>query len=104
MTFVKPRLRIKTEIEHDLALSRTHPLAHLVMICGDFNFGQREVNAFAKMLSERHYKQIVDKPTTYRGNGIDHFYHNISEIAKKVEFKLHKVYYSDHAAVCVIVK
>ena len=49
-------------------------------------------------------RYIIQKPTTYRGNCIDHFYHNIPEAAKKVEHKLHNPYYSDHEAVCVMIK
>ena len=73
------------------------------MICGDFNFNRREENVLTRMLGDRNFKQIVQKPTTYRGNCIDHFYHNISETAKKVEYKLHIPCYSDHGATCVTI-
>ena len=74
------------------------------MLCGDFNINQSEENVLANMLRDKHFKQIVDKPTTYRGKCIDHFYHNVPEKEKTIQFKLHKLYYSDHAAICVNVK
>ena len=74
------------------------------MICGDFNIDRREENVLTRMLAGKNLRQIVHKPTTYRGYCIDHFYHNISEATKIIECKLHNVYYSDHAAVCVTVK
>ena len=74
------------------------------MICGDFNIDRRQENVLTRMLKDKNFKQIVQKPTTYRGNCIDHFYHNIPEAVKKVEHKLHNPYYSDHEAVCVMIK
>ena len=73
------------------------------MICGDFNFDQREENILTRMLGDRSLKQIVQKPTTYRGYCIDHFYHNMSETVKKNDCKLHIPYYSDHGAICVMI-
>ena len=73
------------------------------MICGDFNFNQCEENALTKMLARKKFKQVIKKPTTYRGNCIDHFYHNIPEHVKKVEYKLHYPYYSDHEAICAMI-
>ena len=74
------------------------------MICGDFNVDQKVENDVTSVLRGRGFKQIVQKPTTYHGNCIDHFHHNISEAAKKIEYELHIPYYSDHAALCVIIK
>ena len=74
------------------------------MICGDFNIDRREENELTRMLRDKKFKQIVQKPTTFRGNCIDHFYHNISEAAKKVEYNLQTPYYSDHAAICVMIE
>ena len=73
------------------------------MICGDFNMDKREVNDFTRMLSGKQFRQIVQKPTTYRGNCIDHFYHNISESAKVINYKMHYPYYSDHGGLCVAI-
>ena len=73
------------------------------IICGDFNFDQREENILTRMLGDGNFKQIVLKPTTYRGYCIDHCYHNISETAKKIDTKLHFPYYSDHGAICVMI-
>ena len=74
------------------------------MICGDFNMDQKAENDLTRMLRRKFFKQIVTKPTTYRGNCIDHFYHNISETAKKIDYNVHCVYYSDHGALCVMLK
>ena len=74
------------------------------MICGDFNTDRRVENDWTRMLRGKNFKQIVQKPTTYRGNCIDHVYHNIAEHVKKVEHKLHYPYYSDHEAICVMIK
>ena len=74
------------------------------MICGDFNIDRRVENDLTRMLMGKNFKQIVQKPTTYRGNCIDHFYHNIAENVKKVEHKLHYPCYSDHEAICVMFK
>ena len=74
------------------------------MICGDFNIDRKVENDLTRMLMGKNFKQIVQKPTTYRGNCIDHFYHNIAEHVKKVEHKLHYPCYSDHEAICVMFK
>ena len=74
------------------------------MICGDFNIDRRVENVLTRMLMGKNFKQIVQKPTTYRGNCIDHFYHNISEHIKKVVHKLHYPCFSDHEAICVMLK
>ena len=74
------------------------------IICGDFNFDRTKHNDLTMMLSTRGFKQIVKKPTHLRGGCIDHFYHNIPEAVKKVENKLIYPYYSDHEAVCVMIK
>ena len=65
---------------------------------------QKVENDLTRMLRRKFFKQIVTKPTTYRGNCIDHFYHNISETAKKIEYNVHCVYYSEHGALCVMLK
>ena len=74
------------------------------MICGDFNMDKKEENEWTRMLGEKSFKQTINKPTTYRGNCIDHFYHNIPATAKKIDYNLHSVYYSDHGALCVTIK
>ena len=71
------------------------------MICGDFNFDQSEENALTRMLRHKKFKQIVTKPTTYRGYCIDHFYHNLSQNIEMAECMLRYCYFSDHEAVCV---
>ena len=74
------------------------------MICGDFNIDRTVENDLTRMLGGKSFNQIVQNPTTYRGNCIDHFYHNIAKHVKKVEHKLHYPCYSDHEAICVIIK
>ena len=74
------------------------------ILCGDFNFDRKKENSVTKMLADRGFKQIVVEPTTYRGNCIDHLYHDIPVTEGKVEYKLHYPYYSDHEAVCAMIK
>ena len=73
------------------------------MICGDFNFDGRNMNEVSQMMNSLGFKQIVQKPTHIQGGHIDHFYHNLSENKKSVEYKIHNTYYSDHKAVCVTI-
>ena len=72
------------------------------MICGDFNLRTTE-NKFSRMISNCGFKQIVQKATHIQGGCIDHFYHNIPYDKKRVEHKLHSLYYSDHRALCVMI-
>ena len=72
-------------------------------MCGDFNFDQEEENDLTKMFRCKKFKQIVQKPTTYRGYCIDHFYHNLFEPVETAEYMLHHTYFSDHDAICVII-
>ena len=71
------------------------------IICGDFNFDCKKENEFTVMMKSKKFKQIVEKPTTYRGYCIDHFYHNKPDSGERINYKLHHPYYSDHEAVCV---
>ena len=73
------------------------------MICGDFNIDEKVENELTRMLRMKFFKQIVSRPTTFRGYCIDHFYHNLSKASKKMDYHLHCVYYSDHGALCVTV-
>ena len=75
-----------------------------VRICRGFNFDRKKDNSFSKMLTGKRFKQIVVEPTSYCGYCIDHVYHNILETERKVNYKLHYPYYSDHEAVCVMIK
>ena len=71
------------------------------ILCGDFNFDRQSQNDLTRMLQRRRFKQIVREPTTFRGNCIDHVYHNITESRKIVNYKLHYICYSDHEAVLI---
>ena len=64
----------------------------------------KKENIFTELLIDKGFEQIVMEPTTYRGYCIDHVYHNISETERKVDYKLHYPYYSDHEAVCVMIQ
>ena len=93
------------------------------VICGDFNFDSKEVNALTENLNHSSlvgastsclnpFKQVVQEPTTYRGYCIDHIYHNIPNPTVgglqtlpddwEVTYKLHYPYYSDHEALCLM--
>ena len=72
------------------------------MICGDLNLRTTE-NEFSQMMSRRCFKQVIQKATHIQGGCIDHFYHNISQNKKKVDYNLHGVCYSDHRALCVMI-
>ena len=74
------------------------------IICGDFNFDQMDENELTKMMKRKSFKQIVQEPTHIKGRCIDHVYHNFKESVKKLDYKLHYPSYSDHEAVCVMVK
>ena len=73
------------------------------MICGDFNFNGNDENDLARMMVSRGFKQTVQRSTHIQGGLIDLFYHNLPESKKKVEYKIHNTYYSDHKAVCVVI-
>ena len=73
------------------------------IICGDFNFDywKEKNNSVRAFMENQGFKQLVDLPTTVRGNCIDHVY--ISETTIKGKWKLHRTYFTDHEAVCVII-
>ena len=72
------------------------------VICGDFNYDYwRESNDHMRTaLDKKKFTQIVTVPTTLRGNCVDHAY--VRGITHR--HKIHYPYYSDHEAVCVMVK
>ena len=90
------------EFTKSIAQATTNPKKPTIL-CGDFNFDRKKENNLTRMLSGKGFKQIVLEPTTYRGNCIDHVYHDIPMKEGKVEYKLLYPYYSDHQAVCVMV-
>ena len=95
--------------QHGLLFSSfSHAISNIVdkekptIMCGDFNFDQKEVNELTRNFSETHgFRQIVEEPTTYRGYCIDHIYHNMHN-DWEVCHKLHYPYYSDHEALCIM--
>ena len=89
--------RFKDFIEEGMTCGRA------TIICGDFNFDGRDKNDLTQIMSSRGFKQIVHKSTHIQGGHIDHFYHNLSENKKSVEYIIHHNYYSDHKAICVTI-
>ena len=72
------------------------------VVCGDFNFDYTKdpQNSLRVMLEKKGFTQIVTKPTTIRGNCIDHFY--VRGISPT--HHIYYPYYGNHEAVCVLVK
>ena len=75
------------------------------IVCGDFNMHPNEENSYFAQLSEkmvRHgFVQHIDKPTHKSGNVLDHLY--VREL-NLTGWKFHYPYYSDHDAICSMVK
>ena len=72
------------------------------VLCGDFNYDywKQPNNPLRVMLEQQKFAQIVTVPTTLRGYCIDHVYlRGISH-----DHKIYYPYYSNHEAVCVMVK
>ena len=77
-------------------------LGRPTVVCGDFNFDYHKdpQNSLRVMLEKRGFTQIVTKPTTIRGNCIDHVYVRGVSHAHHIYYP----YYGNHEAVCVMVK
>jgi exonuclease III len=74
-----------------------------LIITGDFNidFAQFPKNPLSKKLSYSDIKQVVNHPTHRQGNILDHVYCHENDY---VRYFIHPVYYSDHEALCSIIK
>ena len=72
---------------------------HQTIICGDVNCDPVS-SPFAKFLFECGFSQIVTQPTHIHGNTLDHFYIRGLE----AEHFIHPLYFSDHDAICALVK
>ena len=71
-------------------------------IIGDLNFDYMNLsvkNEFRTMLEEHGFCQIVNEPTTVRGNCIDHCY--ISKFTSKA-LEIYRPYYGEHEAIRVM--
>ena len=75
----------------------------LTIICGDFNFDywKDQNNTLSINLAKIGFKHIVKEPTTLHGNCIDHVHLNNGI---DFEYQLYYPYYTDHEAVCVMLK
>lgn len=73
------------------------------IICGDFNYdyGKESTNLLSVSLENKGFKQIVLDPTTIYGSCLDHVYIS-NDLCSR--YNLHYPYYSDHEAVCVMLK
>ena len=74
------------------------------VICGDFNFDTLKPSnhpLYKCLTTKLGFLQIVKQPTSIHGHCIDHAY-----IRGKIStrYKLHYPYYSDHEAVCIMLK
>ena len=72
------------------------------IICGDFNIDYKREHVLSQTLANLEFDQIVDTPTHIQGHILDHFYIRYPNILKKCF--LHSPYYSDHDAICVVLK
>ncbi len=71
-------------------------------LCGDFNL-PKTPNPFETALKNLKIFPCIKSPTHLDGNILDQFYSNFQN-CKVTNVHLHPVYYSDHDAVCVIIK
>ena len=74
------------------------------IICGDFNFDywKQPKNKLSAMLKSRGFVQVVKEATTIHGKCIDHLYVRAGKL--RIRYQLHYPHYSDHQAVCFMVK
>lgn len=75
------------------------------LICGDFNvpIQYNKSNSLTTALSTRGFTQIVNEPTHLQGNLLDHVYVRFQKGELFKQF-MHCPYYSDHDAICTIIK
>ena len=73
------------------------------IICGDFNFDywKEKDHLVREFMENLGFQQLVDLPTTVRGNCIDHVYITKTTIEGKCE--LYYTYFADHEAVRILV-
>ena len=72
-----------------------------IIVTGDFNFDKKESNSVTSFLDKSNLKQSVEWPTHKEGRTIDHVYVRGKHQA---QYFLHYPYYTDHEAVCVMLK
>jgi hypothetical protein len=76
------------------------------LVLGDFNIDLLKLpeNKFSQNLKECGFKQLVLQATHISGGLIDHVYAYLPNGEQCEVFKIHPLYYSDHDAVCCILK
>ena len=75
------------------------------IINGDFNFDywKDKDNLVRDTLEAKGFRQLITEPTTIRGNCIDHVYIKDEQV-ECVYANLYHSYFTEHEAVCVVVK
>ena len=73
------------------------------IVNGDFNIDylKQPNNSLSAMMTGNGFKQIVREATNIHGSCVDHAYLNKGF---KHQYRLHYPYYTDHEAVCVMLK
>ena len=77
-----------------------------VIVLGDFNIDllKQPENLFSKSMEGLGFKQLVLQATHISGSLIDHVYVFLPNGEQCEVFKIHPLYYSDHDAICFILK
>ena len=77
-----------------------------VLVLGDFNIDLLKLpeNILSQKLKEYGFKQLVLQATHISGGLIDHVYAYLPNGEHCEVFKIHPLYYSDHDAICCILK
>ena len=77
-----------------------------VIVLGDFNIDllKQPENLFSQSMKGLGFKQLVLQATHISGSLIDHVYAFLPNGEQCEVFKIHPLYYSDHDAVCFILK
>ena len=74
------------------------------IVCGDFNFDfwKERKNIIAVMLKSKGFVQVVKEATTIHGKCIDHVYVKCAKL--NIRHHIHYPYYTDHEAICIMLK
>ena len=77
-----------------------------VIVLGDFNIDllKQPENLLSQTLKSLGFKQLVLQATHISGSLIDHVYAFLPNGEQCEVFKIHPLYYSDHDAICSILK
>ena len=83
---------------------RFHATQEHPLICGDFNLDYRanRRNLVSTRLEAMGFQQLIKVPTTIHGSCLDHVYVKMINVVNK--HKLYYPYYTDHEAICVMLK